>query len=274
MMTKISIVTINLNNAIGLQKTIDSIFSQTFTNYECIIIDGGSNDGSKEIIELNNKKFNYWISENDTGIYNAMNKGIRFAKGEYILFLNSGDILINNRILETILPVLSNEDIIYGNLIIKESISEWVKTYPFTPDFIYFVNDTLPHSGGSFIKRSIFEIIGLYDETLKITSDWKFYMIAIFKHDVSTKYINEIIAVFAFDGISSKAENSKIIYLEKEYFLENTFGHYYKLYKEFNQIKNKKDFYDSITDDFFIKKYLKIRKIRAFLKKSIKQITI
>ncbi|MDR2910496.1 MAG: glycosyltransferase [Bacteroidales bacterium] len=93
---KLSIITINLNNVAGLQKTIESVVKQTFTDYEYIVIDGGSTDGSADIIKQHANKITYWVSEPDKGIYNAMNKGIRVAKGEYCLFLNSGDWLINS----------------------------------------------------------------------------------------------------------------------------------------------------------------------------------
>ncbi len=89
---KLSIITVNLNNKDGLQKTIDSVISQTFKDFEWIVIDGGSTDGSKELIEKYSDYISYWVSEPDKGIYNAMNKGIKVAKGDYLEFLNSGDI--------------------------------------------------------------------------------------------------------------------------------------------------------------------------------------
>ena len=91
----LSIITVNLNNCDGLQKTIDSVVGQTFTDYEWIVIDGGSMDGSRELIEQYADCLAYWCSEPDNGIYNAMNKGISRATGEWLLFLNSGDSLFN-----------------------------------------------------------------------------------------------------------------------------------------------------------------------------------
>src|SRR5215213_3812369 len=99
-MPQFSIISINLNNAEGLQKTFDSVFNQTFTDFEYIIIDGGSSDGSEEIIKENADKFSYWVSEKDDGIYDAMNKGIAKATGDYLLFLNSGDHLLDSSILQ------------------------------------------------------------------------------------------------------------------------------------------------------------------------------
>src|SRR5690242_21925905 len=97
---KLSIITVNFNNAAGLQRTMDSAFHQTFTDYEYVIIDGGSTDGSKDLIKNHANKLVYWVSEKDNGVYQAMNKGIVRAKGDYLLFLNSGDYLLHERILD------------------------------------------------------------------------------------------------------------------------------------------------------------------------------
>ena len=113
---KLSIITINLNNRDGLQKTIDSVVSQTFRDFEWIVIDGGSTDGSKELIEQYADHFSYWVSEPDKGIYNAMNKGIKVAKGEYLQFLNSGDWLVDEKALERCFWHESKADIAYGDL--------------------------------------------------------------------------------------------------------------------------------------------------------------
>ena len=91
---KLSIITVNLNNLEGLKKTYESVVCQTFTDYEWLVIDGGSTDGSREFIEEHQDKFAYWCSEPDKGIYNAMNKGIVRAKGEYLNFMNSGDYFV------------------------------------------------------------------------------------------------------------------------------------------------------------------------------------
>ena len=93
-MIKISIITVNFNNTEGLQRTVKSVVNQRFSGYDFVIIDGASTDGSVEIINENSSKINYWVSEPDNGIYNAMNKGLKIAQGEYLLFLNSGLILI------------------------------------------------------------------------------------------------------------------------------------------------------------------------------------
>ena len=112
----LSIITVNLNNRDGLLRTIESVISQTFKDFEWIVIDGGSTDGSKELIEQYADHFAYWVSEPDTGIYNAMNKGIKMAKGEYMQFLNSGDFLRSSTILYDVFSIMPKADIIYGNI--------------------------------------------------------------------------------------------------------------------------------------------------------------
>ena len=111
-MPKLSIITVNLNNREGLRKTAESVVSQTYKDYEWIVIDGGSTDGSKELIEQYAEHISYWVSEPDKGIYNAMNKGIRQAHGEYFLFLNSGDSLCDDDIVESFCVGNFKEDIV------------------------------------------------------------------------------------------------------------------------------------------------------------------
>src|SRR6478735_1115877 len=112
---QLSIITINYNNLQGLQKTIESVVSQSFKDFEYIIIDGGSTDGSKVLIEKYSESITYWVSEKDNGIYPAMNKGIQVANGEYLLFLNSGDWFYENTTLSMAIPMLRPFDIVYGN---------------------------------------------------------------------------------------------------------------------------------------------------------------
>jgi glycosyltransferase involved in cell wall biosynthesis len=213
-MIKLSVITINYNNAVGLEKTIESVISQNFKEYEYIVIDGGSNDGSKEIIESFTNKISYWVSEKDKGIYNAMNKGIQQAKGEYCLFLNSGDFLYNNKVLEEVFTINSTADIIYGNMLIDWGNGK--KTEGKMPDAItvqQMYKDTLWHPV-SFIKRILFEKYGLYNEDYKMVADYDFFFKTIIANKISTKQIPLLISEYNVDGFSSKPEN-KIIEQEE-----------------------------------------------------------
>lgn len=216
-MKKLSIITINLNNKNGLIKTINSVINQEFTNFEWIIIDGGSTDGSKKLIEQYAQYITYWISEPDKGIYNAMNKGINIAKGEYCLFLNSGDYLASKYTLKKVFSHNYKEDIIIGNLLYN--VSTMKRSYGFHSDNITcfdLIKGSIHHQA-SFIKKELFDKYGYYDENLKIVADWKFFLYAIVKKECSVKYINEDITYFDVNGISStqislfKEEREKVL---------------------------------------------------------------
>lgn len=214
----LSIITINYNNENGLAKTVQSIINQSCKDFEYIVIDGNSNDGSKNIIENNSEVINQWISEPDSGVYNAMNKGIKMASGNYLLFLNSGDILADSQVVEKILPMLDNvSDIISGNLIY--SISGIPKTM-FTPptkniDLTYFLHSFLPHPS-SFIKKNLFGEVGFYSENFKIVSDWEFFLKAIVIHKAKYRNVNITISDFDNSGISSNDNNKVLMENEKQ----------------------------------------------------------
>ena len=214
-MPKLSIITINYNNKQGLERTIKSIVAQGYKDFEFIVIDGGSNDGSVEVIHQYQDKITKWISEKDSGIYNAMNKGIGFAKGEYCLFLNSGDSLFENNTLEKVFAADYTEDIVYGNMQIdfggKKVLGEMLNLITFE----HMMADTLWHPA-SFIKRSLFTKYGNYREDLKIVSDYDFFIKAIIVNKVSTRHIPITISIFPTDGMSSQSSNAELIKAERE----------------------------------------------------------
>ncbi|MES2567370.1 MAG: glycosyltransferase family 2 protein [Bacteroidota bacterium] len=220
---KISIVTINYNNRLGLKRTIESVLTQSWKDFEYIIIDGKSNDGSEEIIRQHEKEIAYWVSEKDSGIYHAMNKGIKRASGEYLLFLNSGDEFFSSTVLEDQNERINSEDLIYFDILVKDNDKEFVKTYPEKLSINYLFRDTLPHPA-TFIKRTLFEKIGLYDESLVIVSDWKFFISAVLKFNCTSKYVHSVLSVFYLDGISSNVENKALIKAEKTAIFENEFS--------------------------------------------------
>lgn len=221
-MPRLSIITINYNNAAGLQKTMQSVINQAFSDFEYIVIDGDSTDGSKDIIFKNKVKLTHGISEKDSGIYNAMNKGIKLAKGEYVLFLNSGDYLENSETIHSIIDLLTVYDIIYGNMIIdRNGQFESVKS-PSELSFEEMIRGTLWHPV-SFIKRELFLKYGLYNESYKIISDYDFFLKTIFIERVSIKHIDTIISVFNTDGIGSSESNKDLHNNEKREVQEKYF---------------------------------------------------
>lgn len=224
-MYKLTIITINYNNLKGLQRTVESVVNQTWQEFEYIVIDGSSTDGSAEYIESQSKNIDYWVSEPDSGIYNAMNKGIAKATGEYLLFLNSGDHFFNNEVLQENNKYVSGQDIIYFNLNVVDAEKSFIKTYPETLLFSYFIKDTLPHQA-TFIRATLFDKLGLYDESLKIVADWKFFMETIFKFNATYSKKDIVLSTFYFDGISSDAANSKLINEERQSVLKTAFKGY------------------------------------------------
>ncbi|MCH5231239.1 MAG: glycosyltransferase [Muribaculaceae bacterium] len=213
---KLSIITVNLNNKEGLQKTIESVINQTHQDFEWIIIDGGSTDGSKELIEKNSEHINYWVSEPDKGIYNAMNKGILRSRGEYLLFLNSGDYLCSENTLLNVIKHLNKESIYLGNYKIgdNEIGYEFINN-----EYLLFtlLNKGFMHQS-SFFKRNLFDKYGLYREDLKVSSDWLFNIKAIIFYNEKVIHLPIPISVFSMGGLSSqnRLRGEDLIKLRKE----------------------------------------------------------
>ena len=213
---KLSIVTINYNNVDGLTKTLASVASQTYRDIEHIIIDGGSTDGSvdviKEYVSANpnsNPFFKHalkWVSEKDNGIYNAMNKGIRNASGAYVQILNSGDIFAATDVVERMVDAIEKKeypDLIYGNMIKKDYASG--KIVGMSKEVEYslrqYYSSTMNHDC-CYIRRDVYEKYGLYDESLKIVSDWKWFLLTIGLGNVKPIYVDIDVTIFDASGIS------------------------------------------------------------------------
>jgi glycosyltransferase involved in cell wall biosynthesis len=222
-MKKLSIITINFNDVNGLIKTIESVVNQSFTDYEFIIIDGGSSDGSAELLKKYSAKITYSVSELDGGIYFAQNKGILAAKGEYCLFLNSGDYLKDNNVLENVFKSLPTEDIIACDMVFNYGEKKFItKSQPDSLSFFYLMNSSLWHPV-TFIKRSLFDSCGFYNTNFKIAADYDFFLNATIIKNASYKHLAILVSVFDTTGISSntnystqhKAERLKI---QQQYF--------------------------------------------------------
>jgi glycosyltransferase involved in cell wall biosynthesis len=239
-MNKISIITVNYNDKIGLKKTIESVVKQTFVDYEFIIIDGGSTDGSREIIEEYADRISYWVSEPDKGIYNAMNKGIRSATGYFVLFLNSGDIFYDNKVLSEIDSLIGIDfDIYYGDIIVKKQNSQRLKKYPDELSFSYFYTNALCHQS-CFIKRELFYEHFFYNEDYKIYSDGEFFMYTICCKNVPYKHIDLTISIYDFTGISSNPKFEKLHQEEKFKSINKFFPLFAVDYKVLSKLNSKR----------------------------------
>lgn len=211
----ITVITVNWNNRAGLETTLASVREQTFTDFEHVVVDGLSTDGSVAVLEAEGGTRVRWISERDSGVYQAMNKGVRLANGRYLVFLNSGDHFVSTSSLEQAAKHVDGRDLYYFDLEIRRpnaagEIDIHTKSYPRTLSFSYFARFSLPHPS-SLIRRELFEQFGLYDEELKICSDWKAFMLWVCKFGCSYQYVPVALSVFYMDGLSSKPENQELI---------------------------------------------------------------
>lgn len=206
-MHKISIITINRNNAEGLDRTIKSVITQTYTNYEFIIIDGASTDNSVDIIRQYSSHITFWMSEKDTGVFNAMNKGIERSTGDYYYFLNSADIFTNDNVLKSIFeskrytaPFINGHQINdFGNYTQKVPCLNRALT------LFDFYWGTIKHQA-TFIRHDLFKTYGLYDEKLKITADWKFFLQTIGLKNEQPIFVDVDIVLFEWDGLSTNPQ--------------------------------------------------------------------
>lgn len=206
-MNKISIVTVNRNNADGLERTIQSVIKQSYTNFEFIVIDGASTDDSLEVISKYVDHITFWLSEPDTGVFNAMNKAILRSSGDYCYFLNSGDELFAA---ETLMNVFGKRT--YSDPFIN---GHQVNDYGFDKSRIVcknrmltlydFYHGTLKHQA-TFIRRDLFDKYGMYDEGLKIVSDWKFFLQVIGLYDEQPVFVDVDIVLFEWNGLSTSLE--------------------------------------------------------------------
>ncbi len=199
----ISIITVVFNNVSHIQKTLNSIYSQKYKNYEIIIIDGGSTDGTLEIIKKNKKKISKWVSEKDKGIYDAFNKGMQLAKGDYIGFVNSDDILLPNalKILKKYINLYPDVDFFFGA--VKK---HWGVLHGYRPWKIKFSwGFYSSHSTGFFIKLNSAKKVGNYNLKYKYSSDYDYFYRMIVKKKlkgIGTKK-HEIFGIFQRGGYSS-----------------------------------------------------------------------
>ena len=206
----LTIITINRNNATGLEKTMQSVLSQARNDFEYVVVDGASTDDSVAVIRCLALDFGErlkWISEPDKGIYNAMNKGIAMASGDYIQILNSGDCLVDENVTARMLEALKTNgfpSILYGNMLKEMPGGKMLNDTGFGGKEITLLDmyiGTLNHSP-AYILKSMFDKYGLYDESLKIDSDWKWYLQAIIFGGEKPVYTDIDVTLFDMNGIS------------------------------------------------------------------------
>ena len=227
----LTIITINRDNAAGLEKTIKSVLSQTCEEFEYVVVDGASIDGSVDVIHRLAEGLGdrlKWVSEPDSGIYNAMNKGIRMASGEYIQILNSGDSLVSVDVTDRMLAELERRgkpSILYGNMVKCFPDGHQVVDKCFAGQEVTMLGmftGTLNHNP-AYIRRDLFDKYGYYDESLKICSDWKWYMQAIVLGGEMPAYVDMNVTYFDMTGVSETAGSREKIKVERKKVLAELF---------------------------------------------------
>lgn len=229
---KYSIITVNYNNKEGLCKTIESVIHQTYRDFEFIVIDGGSTDGSVEVLKEYDAQIDYWVSEPDGGIYQGMNKGIKKATGEYLNFMNSGDCFFSSDILEKVSNYNSNADFIVGKDYHYNTKAHQghASIQPPRTTMIHFFVATIDHQS-SFIKRELFKD-SLYDENHRLVSDWIFFTEKIVKEQKQVEFIPDIVCRREEGGLSEQQweNNRKEINQYLQEFLP------YGIYEDYNTL--------------------------------------
>ena len=212
-MKKLSIITVNYNDLAGLRRTRDSIHSQTFQDFDWIVVDGGSSDGGKDFIQEHQDEMAWWCSEKDCGIYNAMNKGIRHAEGEYLLFLNSGDTLSAPNTLKEVFSKTLDADVVYGDW--TESLPRRPKKKCHSPEkvnFYSFASRPLCHQT-AFIRTNLLKN-SPYDETYHICADWAKWL-ELSKQGCTFQHIPITICHFVLGGFSYRAVKERRLEQER-----------------------------------------------------------
>ena len=205
-----SIITVVLNDDKFLEKTIKSVLSQSYLNFEYIVIDGGSKDKTLDIIKKYEKKIDYWISKKDRGLYDAFNKGMSVARGNFIAIINSGDIYTKNslRIISKYIKKNKDIDFIFGS--VKK---HWGVLHGYRPQKIFYSwGFYSSHSTGFFLKKTAAQKVGLYNLKYKYHADYDYFYRLIVTHKMNGMATNknEITGIFRRGGFSSKASFNKL----------------------------------------------------------------
>jgi glycosyltransferase involved in cell wall biosynthesis len=214
-MYRISVITICKNEERRISQTLSSVAQQTYPHIEWIVIDGASTDSTCSLIEPFRQRFQYYISEADSGVYSAQNKGARQATGDYLIFLNGGDFFASNEAVKILATAASGEDLVYGDLIITNN--KGVERRGFAPDPFTFpdlMTSSVWHPS-TLIKHDLFKKLGPYDESLKIAADYDFFAKAILLEQAQMKHVAQPIAVFHEDGLASREDLRESHLLER-----------------------------------------------------------
>lgn len=189
-----------------LKDTIKSVKGQLYSNIEYIVVDGNSSDNTKQILVKNKNNISKYISETDTGIFSAMNKGIQLSTGSYLYFLNAGDTFASNNVLNQVSKQLekSHPDILYANVTQCQENNKWLTRFNKINRW-FLIQNSICHQA-VFTRREVFQKFGLFNENYQIAGDYDWFVKSWFNHEVSRKYVDINIANFWLTGKSSSPE--------------------------------------------------------------------
>jgi glycosyltransferase involved in cell wall biosynthesis len=242
---KLSVITINRNNKKGLEKTLKSIYpldSNISDQVEHIIIDGDSTDGSVELIREYSTKYGLtWTSEKDSGIFNAMNKGLDKIMGEFVIFMNSGDVFCENILGSSLFTELDGNDVVYGNIYVNQGARLTHVNQTDELDFLYMIGKTICHQS-VFMKSSLCKKYKFVENIqFSLMGDWIQLFDMLRNELLIVKKINQDICVYDADGVSDKIDglrqHQRLVYLKKYY------GSWeLNQFKELSRLRNRKYF--------------------------------
>lgn len=243
----ITIITVVYNGENDIESTILSVLNQDFNNYEFIIIDGKSTDGTLSIIQQFNEKVDKVLSEKDLGIYDAMNKGILKSNGKWIYFLNCGDQLFDKTILSKVAQDLENNviDFLYGNCIIKNKFNKGSVLKAKNFDYI---NYGMPFCHQSVFVESNILKNNLFDLKFKLVADFNFFYTLFLKQNYKYKKVEFTISIYDLDGVSNSINSFNEMYeIIRNH---NSFFNFFTIFHRIRLIK----FYCSARIKYIVKK--------------------
>jgi glycosyltransferase involved in cell wall biosynthesis len=233
---KVSIITVTFNSEKYLEDTLVSIFSQSYPDIESIVIDGKSMDGTLSILQKYQNKITF-ISEPDTGIYDAMNKGIKLATGDIIGILNSDDVLFDNEIINKVVHSFSSDvDCVYGNVILVNEFNKIVRNYSSANfELKDFEFGHMPPHPSFYIRKEAFQKFGYYNTSFMISADYDLLLRFLYIHKLKSKYLDFIVVKMRDGGISSSLKNKWL--LNNEILvacrLQNINTNFFKVYSKY-----------------------------------------
>ncbi len=213
---KITIITVCYNSISHVEDAINSVASQDYNDIEHIVIDGNSDDGTQKVLEKNCNNLAHWISEEDKGIYDAMNKGIKKATGDVVGILNSDDFYYDNQVISKVADAFKDEgiDAVFGDLIFvdPQNINKTVRTYSsekWHPS--KFAKGYMPAHPTFFVKKEFYEKHGLFETDYSIAADYEMLIRLLYVHKLNYRYLPMKMVKMRKGGVSSNGIKSNII---------------------------------------------------------------